>query len=135
MTEAARKVPLIAIIDDHSSIRFAIVKLVRSQGFKAQSFDSADQYLQSRERHEASCIVCDVHMRGGSGLDLQSHLSAQNDRTPIIFITAFPRPEIKKRALDAGAICFLTKPFDNEMLINCIDLALKSRREGGDYRA
>jgi FixJ family two-component response regulator len=66
-------------------------------------------------------------MAGTSGLDLQSNLAAQDDPTPIIFITAFPRPEIKKRALDAGAYCFLSKPFDGQMLIKCIKDAVTGR--------
>jgi FixJ family two-component response regulator len=124
--------PVIAIIDDDFSIRFAIGKLVRSLGFGAHSFESADQYLQSPDRSETSCIVCDIQMPGKSGFDLQSYLAAQNDRTPIIFITAFPRLETRRRALDSGAVGFITKPFDNKTLIDCIELALASRRESGD---
>ncbi|MEA2997834.1 MAG: hypothetical protein QOG74_3383, partial [Alphaproteobacteria bacterium] len=76
---------------------------------------------------QTACIVSDIQMAGTSGLDLQSNLAAQDDPTPIIFITAFPRPEIKKRALDAGAFCFLSKPFDGQMLIKCIKDAVKGR--------
>jgi FixJ family two-component response regulator len=129
MIEAASQVPLISIVDDDASIRVAMVNLVRSLGFNARSFDSANQYLKSAERHETSCIVSDIQMPGISGLELQSNLAAQDDRTPIIFITAFPTPDIKKRALDAGAICFLTKPFDGQKLVNCIEVALKTRHE------
>src|SRR5262245_14843328 len=106
MIEACEKVPVISIVDDDASVRVALTNLVRSLGFAARSFDSADGYLGSAERHETSCIVSDIQMPGTSGLDLQSHLIAQDDRTPIIFITAFPRPSIEQRALDAGAICF-----------------------------
>jgi len=132
MIEVAGKAPLISIIDDDASVRMAIANLVKLLGFDARSFDSADQYLQSPERHETSCIVSDIQLPGSSGLDLQNHLVAQDDRTPIIFITAFPRPEIRKRALDAGAIGFLTKPFDNKVLIHCIEVALQGRRAGSD---
>jgi FixJ family two-component response regulator len=100
MVEAAGKVPLISIVDDDASVRIAIVNLVRSLGFAARSFDSAEGYLTSAERHKTSCIVSDIQMPGTSGLELQSNLAAQDDRTPIIFITAFPQPSIKQRALD-----------------------------------
>src|SRR5262249_43540134 len=107
------------------SIRIAMVNLVRSIGLAACSFDSVDQYLRSAERRDTSCIVSDVQMPGRSGLDLQSNLAAENDRTPIIFITAFPQPDVKKRALDGGAVCFLAKPFEGQALINCIESALR----------
>lgn len=129
MVETAGNIPLISIVDDDESIRVAMVNLVRSLGYDARSFDSADHYLRSPERHATACIVSDVQMPGSDGLDLQCSLASQDDRTPIIFITAFPRPDIRKRALDAGAICFLTKPFDGQTLVNCIEVALKSRRE------
>ena len=112
MIDAGGNIPLISIVDDDASVRKAMANLVRSIGFAVRSFDSADQYLNSAERHQTACIVSDIQMAGTSGLDLQSNLAAQDDPTPIIFITAFPRPEIKKRALDAGAFCFLSKPFD-----------------------
>jgi FixJ family two-component response regulator len=125
--ETARRVPLISIVDDDLSIRIAMENLVKSIGFDVRSFESADQYLKSSVRRETSCIVSDVQMPGISGLDLQSNLAAEEDRTPIIFITAFPHPDIERRALDAGAVCFLTKPFDGQRLINCIEDALKGR--------
>ena len=131
MIEAAGSAPTICIIDDDASIRVAIENLLRMSGFDVRSFESADQYLRSPERHQTSCIVSDVQLPGRSGLDLQDHLAGHHDRTPIIFITAFSRPEIRKRALDAGAICFLTKPFDNGTLLKCIEEALKGRHEGG----
>jgi FixJ family two-component response regulator len=131
MVETTGKIPLISIVDDDASVRVAVVNLVTSLGYEARSFDSADRYLSSPERHETSCIVCDVQMPGTHGLDLQCNLTAQGDRTPIIFITAFPRPDIKKRALDAGAICFLTKPFNGQMLVNCIEVALGGNASSG----
>jgi FixJ family two-component response regulator len=127
MIDAGGNIPLISIVDDDASVRTAMANLVRSIGFAVRSFDSADQYLSSAERHQTACIVSDIQMAGTSGLDLQSSLAAQDDPTPIIFITAFPRPEIKKRALDAGAFCFLSKPFDDQMLIKCIKDAVKGR--------
>jgi FixJ family two-component response regulator len=131
MIEATGSTAVISIIDDDASIRVAIESFLRSLGFDARSFESADQYLRSPERHHTSCIVSDVQLPGCSGLDLQDHLISHHDRTPIIFITAYPRPETRQRALNTGAIGFLTKPFDNEMLLNCIETALKSGREDG----
>jgi FixJ family two-component response regulator len=123
MVEAAKKT-LISIVDDDAPLRLAVARLVRSLGFAACSFGSAEEYLASVERRETSCIVSDVQMPGTNGLELQSRLVAQNDRTPIIFITAYPQPDTEKRALDAGAICFLTKPFDRQTLVKCIKRAL-----------
>jgi len=132
MVDARAKVPLISIIDDDESIRLGVVSLVKSIGFDARSFDSADRYLNSAERSETSCIVSDIQMPGTSGLDLQTRLAAQADRTPIIFITAFPRFDVQKRALAAGAFYFLAKPFDDQDLIDCIQTALKRRHLGDD---
>ena len=132
MVDAAAKVPMISIIDDDESIRLGVVSLVKSIGFDARSFESADRYLSSTERGETSCIVADIQMPGTSGLDLQSRLAAQGDRTPIIFITAFPRPDLQQRALAAGAVGFLAKPFDGQALIDCIEAALKGRRLDDD---
>jgi FixJ family two-component response regulator len=123
---AEDQVPLISIVDDDHSVRVAVMTLVRSIGFDACSFDSAERYLASDERRKTSCIVSDVQMQGTNGLDMQNRLATQNDRTPIIFITAFPHAELKRQALDAGAICFLSKPFDGDALIKCIETALKS---------
>ena len=91
------------------------------------------QFLKSAERYQTSCIVSDVQMPGSSGLDLQRNLAAQEDSTPIIFITAFPQPDVRQRALDAGAICFLSKPFDGQALVSCIERALKRQREIRDH--
>lgn len=125
--EAPAKVPLISIVDDDVSVRVAMTRLVRSLGFAVSAFESADSYLGSSERHQTSCIVSDVQMPGTNGLEMQRRLVAQNDRTPIIFITAFPENSIERRARDAGAVCFLTKPFDSAELIGCIERALKAQ--------
>src|SRR5262249_15292185 len=115
--------------DDDASMRQAMVTLVRSLGFEARSFDSADKYMNSVERRETSCIVSDVQMPGTDGFSLQRNLAAQDDWTPIIFVTAFPHPDARKRALDAGAVCYLAKPFDGQTLVNCIERALTVPRE------
>jgi CheY-like chemotaxis protein len=124
MTPAMTKRALIAIVDDDESIRVMTATLMRSLGFAARGFASAEQFLQSPELGETSCLISDVQMPGISGLELQSRLASENCRTPIIFITAFPDPRIQERALADGAVCFLTKPFDGQTLIQCVDRAL-----------
>ena len=125
MTGAAAEVRTIAIIDDDESIRVATSSFVRSLGFDATAFSSAEEYLRSTQRYRASCLISDVQMPGMSGLDLQSHLATQGHRVPIIFITAFPDDSVRSRALAQGAVCFLEKPFDSQALSRCIDMALR----------
>jgi len=115
---------LIAIVDDDESIRASTTSLMRSFGFAARGFASAEEFLQSPELDDTSCVISDVHMPGIGGLELQSRLASTHRRTPVIFITAFPDPRIQERALAGGAICFLTKPFDGETLIQCVDRGL-----------
>src|SRR5215831_6199901 len=120
MTKKAR----IAIVDDDESIRVAMAALIQTLGFAASSFASAEEFLESPELGETSCLISDVRMPGISGLELQSRLASENRRTPIIFITAFPDPRIEERALAGGAVGFLAKPFDGQTLIQCVDRAL-----------
>jgi FixJ family two-component response regulator len=119
----------LCIIDDDESVRRATTCLLRSLGY-ARTFASAEEFLHSPYVDEASCLIVDVNMPRMGGLDLQSRLRAKGLRTPIIFITAYPEERVRSRALDAGAIGYLDKPFDSENLIKCLDLALK--RESGD---
>jgi|SRR5262245_53322243 len=124
MDSAMTKRALIAIVDDDESFRIAMATLMRSFGFGASSFASAEEFLESPQLGETSCVISDVQMPGISGLELQSRLASDNRQTPIIFITAFPDPRIRERALAGGAIGFLTKPFDGQALIQCVDRAL-----------
>ena len=118
------KKALIAIVDDEESVRVSTANLIRSFGFAARGFASAEAFLKSPELGETSCVISDVQMPGIGGLELQSRLASTHRRTPVIFITAFPDPRIQERALAGGAICFLTKPFDGKTLIQCVDRAL-----------
>ncbi|WFU39418.1 response regulator [Bradyrhizobium sp. CB82] len=118
------KKALIAIVDDDQSIRRSTTTLMTAFGFAARGFASAEEFLQSPELGETSCVISDVNMPGIGGLELQSRLASTHRRTPVIFITAFPDPRIQERALAGGAICFLTKPFDGETLLQCVDRAL-----------
>jgi len=121
---------LISIIDDDASVRVATNRLVRSLGYVAHTFASADGFLQSPHVNDTACVIADVQMPGMSGIELQSHLIAQGRSVPMIFITAFPEESIRSRALKAGAVCFLSKPFDGTILIECIDIALKRHDVG-----
>jgi FixJ family two-component response regulator len=125
-----KQVPVISIVDDDESVRISTRSLIRSLGFSAHTFASAEEFLKSDRVNESSCVVTDIQMPGLSGIELQRRLLAQGHHTPIIFITAFPDDAIRARVLDAGAVCFLTKPFDGPSLIRCLDRALK-RRDGG----
>ena len=124
------QVPLISIIDDDASVRVATNRLVRSLGYVAHTFASADGFLQSPHVNDTACVIADVQMPGMSGIELQSHLIAQGRSVPMIFITAFPEESIRSRALKAGAVCFLSKPFDGTILIEGIDIALKRHDVG-----
>ncbi|MBR0932128.1 response regulator transcription factor [Bradyrhizobium jicamae] len=116
--------PVISIIDDDGSVRTATDNLVRSLGYVVHTFASAEEFLCSSHRNDTSCVITDVRMPAMSGLELQDHLVNSGQRLPFIFITAFSVESDRARALKAGAICFLIKPFDGEALIKCLDAAL-----------
>jgi FixJ family two-component response regulator len=99
--------------------------LVRSLGFAAHAFPSAEEFLASPLADDTSCLVADIQMPGMSGLELQDELATRDRRMPIIFITAFPEEHIRKRAEAAGAVGFFSKPVDGHALIQCLDAALK----------
>jgi FixJ family two-component response regulator len=117
-------VPVISIVDDDPSVRAATYNLLRSFGYVVHTFDSAEAFLQSPQLSETSCAVVDVRMPAMSGLEMQAHLRANGNGLPLIFITAVPDASARTRAFAAGASGFLTKPFDKDGLIGCIDSAL-----------
>jgi FixJ family two-component response regulator len=114
------RVPEVSIIDDDASIRTAMSRLVRSLGYVAYMFSSAEEFLKSPQIDTTSCVIADVQMPRMSGIELQDLLRNQNRHLPIIFITAFPEDSTRVRALDAGAVCFLAKPVDGPTLIKYI---------------
>jgi FixJ family two-component response regulator len=118
------KKPVISIVDDDDSVRASIDSLVRSLGFTARSFASAAAFLRSPRMTETKCLISDVQMPNMSGIELQNILVAQGSSIPIIFITAFPDEAIEKTAMQAGAICFLNKPFDGQVMIKCLYRAM-----------
>jgi FixJ family two-component response regulator len=122
---------VISVIDDDASVRAATNNLLSSHGYLIQTFVSADEFLQSDHLHNSSCVIADVQMPGMSGLDLLTHMRTQGYTVPFIFITAFPDDSVRSRALKAGAIGFLAKPFAGPALIDCIETALNRHGGGG----
>jgi FixJ family two-component response regulator len=118
---------LISIVDDDESIREAIQSLLRSVGFRAETFASAEQFLQSDQIENTVCLILDVRMPGMSGLELQRRLIATQCRIPIVFVTAHGDEEARSRALQEGAVEFLLKPFSEEALLNTIQAALPAQ--------
>jgi FixJ family two-component response regulator len=119
---------VIAIVDDDDSVREALASLVRSLGYAAMAFECAEDLLKSKRRRGVSCLIADVQMPGMSGLELYHHLSACGKPIPTILITAFPDDNLRKRALAAGAIGYLSKPFEEDDLLACIRAALTHAR-------
>jgi FixJ family two-component response regulator len=122
---ALSKPPLVAIVDDDASVRATTDSLVRSLGYIVHTFASAEEFLRSNRLDDLSCVIADVQMPGMSGVELQAHLLSQGYRVPFIFFTAFPDERIRAQALRAGAICYLTKPFDGDSLVQGLQAALK----------
>ena len=115
---------MISIVDDDQSVREATKGLVRSLGYRVATFGSAEEFLRSEWVHDSSCLITDMQMPGFSGLELQSHLIAEGNPVPMVFVTAFPEECVRSKALQAGAAGFLGKPFNEENLIACLDKAL-----------
>src|SRR5262244_919771 len=122
--------PLIAVVDDDASMRGALRRLLRSVGYRAAAFASAEEFLQAAQLQDTACVIVDVRMPGMSGLELQQHLATIQCPVPLIFITAHGDAEARARALRAGAVDFLYKPFRDEALLGAIRSALQSSREG-----
>jgi FixJ family two-component response regulator len=116
VSDAAR----ISIVDDDASVRQAIRGLLRSAGFEAQVFASAEEFLTSGRLNDTTCLVLDVRMPGMSGIELQERLIASGHTVPIIFITAHADEDERARALDRGAIDCLRKPFSDDALLDAI---------------
>jgi len=119
------RVPLISIVDDDDAVRNSLDDLIRSIGFRTQGFPSAEAFLSSNQARGTACLILDVRMPGMNGLDLQRQMVAANWGIPIIFITSHADDDARARALEAGAVGFLHKPFREEELLNAIDAALK----------
>jgi FixJ family two-component response regulator len=121
---------MISIIDDDDSVRESLRRLMRSVGFAVNVFASAEEFLDSDRLRNTDCLILDVRLPGMSGLELQRHLATSHSDIPIIFITAYEDDEVRARALNAGAVDYFLKPFDDEDLLDAIDVALKSNGFG-----
>jgi FixJ family two-component response regulator len=122
---------VIAIVDDDQSVREALTSLVRSLGYVAMAFECAEDLLKSRRRRSMSCVIADVQMPGMTGIELHNRLVASGEPIPTILITAFPDERSRERALQAGAIGYLTKPFSEDDLLACIRSNLARPEAGG----
>lgn len=118
-SESRRQAPLVAVVDDDASFRKAMGRLVRLWGFRTSIFASAEEYLRVDVRGD--CIVLDLHLEGMSGLELQCLLLAKGTAVPIVFVTAMDDPVARSRALHAGAVAYLEKPFDESRLLEVLE--------------
>jgi FixJ family two-component response regulator len=114
----------VAIVDDDGSMRSALQGLMKAVGLSSRAFESAEDFLRSGHQREAACLIADIRMPGMSGLELQARLNAEHCRIPTIFITAHGDEEMRLQALRAGAVEFLPKPFDDEVLVESVRAAL-----------
>lgn len=117
------KKPLVAIVDDDESIRDTTKDLLESEGLNGATFASAEAFLKSGPLPEVSCVIADMRMSGMSGLAMHEHLVAAGGAIPTILITAYPEEPVRARALKAGVIAYLTKPFSDDELLGCISSA------------
>ena len=121
-----RKTKLVAIVDDDDLMRSALQGMLKSVGLPSQAFASAEEFLKSGQHHQTACLIADIRMPGMSGLELQARLNAEHCRIPTIFITAHSDTKMRMQALRAGAVEFLAKPFDDEVLLDSVRAALES---------
>lgn len=117
---------LVVVVDDDDSIRSAVQDLLEAVGLPASGFASAEEFLKSGKQRETACLIADIRMPGMSGLELQAQLNAERCRIPIIFITAHGDEKMRLQARREGAVEFLSKPFDNEVLLDGVRAALES---------
>jgi len=114
---------VVAIVDDDESVRNALQGLMKVAGYRAMVFASAEDFLNSGEQEHTACLIADIRLPGLSGLDLQSQLNKDHHRIPTIFITAHGDEKMRMQALRAGAVEFLTKPFDDTALLEQVRAA------------
>jgi FixJ family two-component response regulator len=122
MTETESR--LIAIVDDDRLIRMSLERLLKSAGLTAKSFDSAEDYLDEVDHGGICCIILDIGLPGMSGFELHSRLAAEPKRLPVVFISAHDEPEVESNATQAGAIAFLSKPFEDGALLNAVQTGM-----------
>jgi FixJ family two-component response regulator len=117
----------VAVIDDDESFRIALVESLSSLGYAASGYASAEDYVDIIDSQPFNCIVTDIHMSGASGFELIQRLSGEDSMTPVVLITGRPDARLAARAAAVGAVCLLTKPFETDDLIGCIEKAVDRR--------
>ena len=117
---------MVAIVDDDELMRSALQGMLKSVGLPSQAFASAEEFLKSGRQQQTACLIADIRMPGMSGLELQAKLNAEHCRIPTIFITAHGDTKMRMQALRAGAVEFLAKPFDDEVLLESVRAALEN---------
>jgi RNA polymerase sigma factor (sigma-70 family) len=132
MSETA---PVVSVVDDDPSVRRAIKRLISSVGLQVQVFGSGQELLKSKNLGEPGCLILDIRLPGMSGLDFQKNLVASDVNTPIIFVTAHGDISMAVRAMKAGAIEFLTKPFRDQDLLDAVQVALEKDRARRQQKA
>src|SRR6202011_5353628 len=120
------KTKLVAIVDDDDLMRSALQGMLKSVGLSSQTFASAEEFLTSGQQHQTACLIADIRMPGMSGLEMQARLNAEHCRIPTIFITAHGDAKMRMQPLKAGAVEFMAKPFDDEVLLESVRAALES---------
>jgi FixJ family two-component response regulator len=119
---------LVAIVDDDESVQRSLQDLIESDGLPALCFGTAEQFLDSEARNKTACLIVDIRMPGMSGLELQAKLKAEGCQIPLIFVTAHGDAGMRTLAMRQGAVEFLSKPFDDEVLLQAVNAALDGRR-------
>jgi FixJ family two-component response regulator len=117
---------VVAIVDDDDAVRVALEGLLRSAGLTARAYESAEEFIRSGQQSQVSCLIADIRMPGMSGLELQAKLNSENCKVPIVFITAHGDAQMRLQALRAGAVEFLAKPFNDEVLLETVRAALEN---------
>jgi len=121
-----KKKKMVAVVEDDDSYRVAVQRLLKSAGFSVQSFATAEDFLRSGRQHETGCLITDIRMPGMSGLDLQDRLNADHCLIPTIFITAHGDEDMRLQAMRGGAVKFMVKPFDGEILLESVRAAFEA---------
>jgi len=119
---------VVCVVDDDASLRRSLRNLLMSVGYRVETFQSAEAFLDSVHHENTGCLVLDLRMTGMNGLDLLRHLAATGSRIPVIILTAHGDDETRQRSLQAGAVAFLTKPFQSATLLDAVRTALAARR-------
>jgi FixJ family two-component response regulator len=122
---AIQKKTLVAIVDDDDLMRSALQGMLKSVDLPSLAFASAEEFLKSSQQHQTACLIADIQMPGMSGLELQAELNSAHCRIPTIFITAHGDTKMRMQALRAGAVEFMSKPFDDEALLGSVRAALE----------